>query len=225
MDGSPLGSSIHGISQARIQEWVAISFSRGSSLPRDQTLSFCVSCIGNWILYHCTTWEALKNNKCLLTQRVGSGIWEQHSSAILLQDLPWCCLNPSHQKAWLALEDPVHMGKHTHTALSVSFPTDLSTVLWSSVRSWPLTSPRVIDPGQQDRSPNVFGDPALGYFCNSSQLPRPALIHHGLGTHRSMSPGGETQGLSGRLAVTQSNMKAWTFLFKMGFVLTSFYLF
>ena len=31
------GSSVHGISQARILEWVAISFSRGSSQPRDQT--------------------------------------------------------------------------------------------------------------------------------------------------------------------------------------------
>ena len=33
MDCSPLGSSIHGIFQARILEWVAISFSRGSSWP------------------------------------------------------------------------------------------------------------------------------------------------------------------------------------------------
>ena len=31
------GSSVHGISQARILEWVAISFSRGSSQTRDQT--------------------------------------------------------------------------------------------------------------------------------------------------------------------------------------------
>ena len=31
MDGSQPGSSVHGISQARILEWVAISFSRGSS--------------------------------------------------------------------------------------------------------------------------------------------------------------------------------------------------
>ena len=37
MDCSLPGSSIHGILQARIVEWVAISFSRGSSQPRDQT--------------------------------------------------------------------------------------------------------------------------------------------------------------------------------------------
>ena len=37
MDCSPPGSSVHGILQARILEWVAISFSRGSSQPSDQT--------------------------------------------------------------------------------------------------------------------------------------------------------------------------------------------
>ena len=42
MDCSSPGSSVHGIIQASILEWVAIPFSRGSSRPRDQT---CVSCI------------------------------------------------------------------------------------------------------------------------------------------------------------------------------------
>ena len=37
VDYSLLGSSVHGILQARVLEWVAISFSRGSSQPRDQT--------------------------------------------------------------------------------------------------------------------------------------------------------------------------------------------
>ena len=37
VDCSPPDSSVHGILQARILEWVAISFSRGSSQPRDQT--------------------------------------------------------------------------------------------------------------------------------------------------------------------------------------------
>ena len=47
MDCSPPGSSVRGILQARILEWVAISSSRGSSRPRDQTH---ISCIGRWIL-------------------------------------------------------------------------------------------------------------------------------------------------------------------------------
>ena len=54
MDCSLPGSSVHGIFQARILEWVAIPFSRGLSQSRGQT---CVSCIGRWILYH-STWEA-----------------------------------------------------------------------------------------------------------------------------------------------------------------------
>ena len=41
MDCSPPGSSVHGILQPRIQEWVAIPFSRGSSQLRDWT---CISC-------------------------------------------------------------------------------------------------------------------------------------------------------------------------------------
>ena len=37
MDCSPPGSSLHGILQARVLEWIAVSFSRGSSQPRDRT--------------------------------------------------------------------------------------------------------------------------------------------------------------------------------------------
>ena len=40
LDCSPPRSSVHGILQARILEWVATPFSRGSSQPRDQTTSF-----------------------------------------------------------------------------------------------------------------------------------------------------------------------------------------
>ena len=54
---APPGSSAHGIFQARILEWVAISLSRTSSQPRDQTRTSCVSFIGRQIIYHCTTWE------------------------------------------------------------------------------------------------------------------------------------------------------------------------
>ena len=49
IDCSPPGPSVHGILQARILEWVAISFSGGSSRPRDRTQ---VSCTGRRILYH-----------------------------------------------------------------------------------------------------------------------------------------------------------------------------
>ena len=61
MDCSPPGSSVHGILQARILEWVAISFSRGSSQPRDWT---CVSYLLHWQVHSLPlapsgkTWEA-----------------------------------------------------------------------------------------------------------------------------------------------------------------------
>ena len=57
MDCSPPGSSIHGILQARVLEWVAISFSRGSSRPRDQTR---VSPIGGRCFTIWATREMLK---------------------------------------------------------------------------------------------------------------------------------------------------------------------
>ena len=55
MDCSPPDSSVHGILQARILEWVATSFSRASSEPRDQT---CLSCSGRRILFCWATREA-----------------------------------------------------------------------------------------------------------------------------------------------------------------------
>ena len=53
------GFSGHGISQARILEQVAISFSVGSSQPRDWTRVSCISSTGRWILYPWATGVAL----------------------------------------------------------------------------------------------------------------------------------------------------------------------
>ena len=57
---TPPGSSVHGILQARILEWVAIFFSRGSSQSRDWTW---VSCIGRQILYHWAAKEVHRNHE------------------------------------------------------------------------------------------------------------------------------------------------------------------
>ena len=59
MDCSPPGSSDPGIFQARILEWVAISYSRVSSWPRDQTCMTCVSCIAGKFFTHWATQEEL----------------------------------------------------------------------------------------------------------------------------------------------------------------------
>ena len=55
VDWSPPGSSVHGISQAIMLEWVATSFSRGSSWPRSWTQ---VSCIAGRFFTVCATREA-----------------------------------------------------------------------------------------------------------------------------------------------------------------------
>ena len=52
MDGSPSGSSVHGILQSRILEWVAVPSSRGSSWPRDWTCVSYVSWVGRQVLYN-----------------------------------------------------------------------------------------------------------------------------------------------------------------------------
>ena len=52
MDCSLSGSPVHGILQARRVEWVAKSYSRGYSLPRDQTCNSFVSHIGRQVLYY-----------------------------------------------------------------------------------------------------------------------------------------------------------------------------
>ena len=49
-DCSPPGSSIHGISQARILEWVVIAFSRGSFRPKDRTQVSCIA--GRFFSHH-----------------------------------------------------------------------------------------------------------------------------------------------------------------------------
>ena len=63
MDCSLPGSSVHGISQVRILEWVAISFSRVSCQSGDRTR---VSCTGRWILHHWATREARTLNTSVL---------------------------------------------------------------------------------------------------------------------------------------------------------------
>ena len=67
VDCSPPGSSVPGVSQARIREWFAISFFRGSSWPKDRTL---ISCVGRWILYHCPT-SLLKELTCITEPMCG----------------------------------------------------------------------------------------------------------------------------------------------------------
>ena len=60
VDCSPPGSSVHGMLQARILEWVSMPSSRGSSPPSDRTQVSYVLHTGRRVLYHCATWETYK---------------------------------------------------------------------------------------------------------------------------------------------------------------------
>ena len=84
MDCSPPGSSVHGILQARILEWVAMPSSKGSSWPRNRSHISYLSCIGRWVLYHWATWESLicwLHSKC--SSHLGCSFY-------------WClCLGPA----------------------------------------------------------------------------------------------------------------------------------
>ena len=76
MDCSPPGSSVHGIFQARILEWVATSFSRGSFLPRDRNHVSWVSCSARRILHHCTAWEAPASSVSVVQALCPTADWE-----------------------------------------------------------------------------------------------------------------------------------------------------
>ena len=61
VDCSPPGSSVHEILQARILEWVAMLFSRGSSRPRDETVSLKSPAVGGKLFTSSAAWEAPTN--------------------------------------------------------------------------------------------------------------------------------------------------------------------
>ena len=68
IDCSWPGSSDHGIPQARILEWIAISFSRGSSQPRDWTH---LSCIADRLFYHLRSVNTLSRTSSTMLNRSG----------------------------------------------------------------------------------------------------------------------------------------------------------
>ena len=73
MDCSLPCSSIHGVFQARVLDWVAISFSRGSSWPRDQTR------VSHIIGRHCTIWATLE--VCRWDKKALKGLEEESPSS------------------------------------------------------------------------------------------------------------------------------------------------
>ena len=130
MDWSPLGSSVHGILQARILEWVAISSSRGSSRPRDRT----------HISLHLLHWQAGP----LLLANLGSP-WDGciHSAAFKLgnQQGPTVLaqgtlLNVMWQPGWEGdLEENGYMYLYAWVPLLSTWNYDIVNWLYSKIKS------------------------------------------------------------------------------------------
>ena len=98
MDGNLLGFSIHGILQARILEWIAISFSRGSSRPRDWTR---VSGIGG---RHFNLWATREAWEIKPVNPKGNQSWKFIGRIDVEGEAP--ILWPPDVKSWLIRKDP-----------------------------------------------------------------------------------------------------------------------
>ena len=99
-DCSPPGSFIHGIFQARIVEWVAISFSRRSSQPRDRAL---VSHISGRLFIIWATREAQGQSRMLVWwNRETEGVWINcWILALALDCRPINCLNEKNSSLFV----------------------------------------------------------------------------------------------------------------------------
>ena len=130
MDCSP-PDFIHGISQASILEWVAISYSRESFWPRDQTHISCISCIGKRILYHCVAWIALVPP--YLPSFLGHVLALQEAFPCLS-----ACPNPNSEfKSSPGLTPPM---EHAHVRMLSHFSgVWLFVTLWTVARQAPLS--------------------------------------------------------------------------------------
>ena len=101
-DCSPPGSSVHGILQARILEWIAISFSRGFSQLRDQTL---VSHTASRLLIICATREAHKLTLGQVQLANWNDLWSPHPIPALKKSptlgilMPFICI-PMADSCW-----------------------------------------------------------------------------------------------------------------------------
>ena len=69
MDCSSPGSSVHGIFQARIMEWVAIFYFRGSSQLRIETMSPVSPALAGEFFTNCATWDAPQSSLLLINSR------------------------------------------------------------------------------------------------------------------------------------------------------------
>ena len=105
LDYSPPGSSVHGILQASILEWIAMPSSRRSFPPREPTRISCVSCAGRQILCHGVIGKAPGEPGDPPTPLL---------VVLSLSYAPGCPLRPSQSrsKGWAASAEPCGSPRH-----------------------------------------------------------------------------------------------------------------
>ena len=115
MDYSPPGSSVHGILQARILEWVAMPSSRESSWPRDRNCVSCNSCNAGGFF----TVEPPGNPPwlCERTEHSWDPDWVCHRASLVSQ---WVKSLPAmwESRVWsLGWDDPLEKEMATHSSI------------------------------------------------------------------------------------------------------------
>ena len=127
MDHSPPGSSVHGILQARILEWIAISFSRGSYWPSDQTW---VSSIARrfftiWAIIKCLLYTFKKHPRVFPGSINTQGFWMKNFHPHGSLDFGHWCYTPQSLLCWSGWwKCPSGSLSLTATAVHVCFGVD-----------------------------------------------------------------------------------------------------
>ena len=150
-DGSPSDSSVHGILQARILEWVAIPFSRGSSRPRDRTQIFCIA--GRFFTILATRGAHFIHSSVYMSIPISQFSPTPHSPSVqFTQSCPTPCLcNPMNCST---------PGLPVHHQLPEFTPTHVHWVNDAIQPSHPLSSP----------SPPAPIPPSIRVFFSESTL-------------------------------------------------------
>ena len=144
-DRSLPGSSVHGILQARILEWVVISFSRESSRPRDLTY---VSCIGRRVLSRRATWEAPGWAYLVLLSMMTLASW----GLLILDKWGRVALQPELTTDTLLLRVPLK------TDCVLSYPTNEVGQCPGGSLELPLGPPRQLGQVQRRHRASTLGD-------------------------------------------------------------------
>ena len=131
MDCSLSGSSVHGVLQARMLEWIAMPSSRESFPPRDGTPISYVFCIDKQGLYH---WYHLGMKDFISTVSCTSGFWWSLHLCTPSSSTPWGIMSiwsPQIQGTWLLLlpwaeQEPRLPGSCTCNSSELTWAEELS---------------------------------------------------------------------------------------------------